>query len=119
MISGTRMSVVAWPTVALIEHHGPSDVTDPGFENGELGDNPSAYEAIRIVNRQYGNAVYVEYKKTGKRGYYNIDTDPFGRDNTYLVLSPGERARLHRLLVGLERCHTAAACWAAADPQAG
>ena len=110
---------VTWPTVALIEHHGPSDVSDPDFENGELGGNPSAYQAIRISNRQFGEAVYVEYQKTGKREYYDIDKDPYERDNTYKLLSPGKRARLHRLLVGLERCHNAAACWAAADPQAG
>ena len=110
---------VAWPTVALIEHHGPSDVHDPDFENGELGGNPSAYEAIRISNRQLGNAVYVEYAKTGKREYYNIDKDPYERDNTYKLLSATSRQRLHATLTGLERCHNAAACWAAADPQVG
>ena len=87
---------VTWPTVALIEHHGPSDVSDPDFENGELGGNPSAYEAIRISNRQFGNAVYVEYQKTRKREYYNIDKDPYERDNTYKLLSAVRRARLHR-----------------------
>ena len=110
---------VAWPTVALIEHHGPSDVHDPDFENGELGGNPSAYEAIRISNRQLGNAVYVEYEKTGKREYYNIDKDPYERENMYKLLSASSRARLHRTLIGLKRCHNAAACWAAAVPQAG
>jgi N-acetylglucosamine-6-sulfatase len=110
---------VAWPTVALIEHHGPSDVSDPDFENGELGGNPSAYEAIRISSRQLGNAVYVEYEKTGKREYYNIDADPYERENTYKLLSANTRARLHRTLIGLERCHNAAACWSAADPQVG
>ena len=110
---------VTWPTVALIEHHGPSDVSDPDFENGELGGNPSAYEAIRISNRQVGDAVYVEYQKTRKREYYNISRDPYERDNTYKLLSAGKRASLHRMLVGLERCHNPAACWAAADPQPG
>jgi N-acetylglucosamine-6-sulfatase len=109
----------AWPTVALIEHHGPNDVSDPDFENGELGGNPSAYEAIRISNRQLGNAVYVEYEKTGKREYYNIDKDPYERENTYKLLSASTRARLHRTLIRLEHCHDAAACWAAADPQMG
>ena len=110
---------VTWPTVALIEHHGPSDVSDPDFENSELGGNPSAYEAIRISNQQFGDAVYVEYTKTRKREYYNISRDPYERDNTYKLLSAGKRARLHKMLVGLERWHNAAACWAAADPQAG
>jgi N-acetylglucosamine-6-sulfatase len=110
---------VAWPTVALIEHHGPSDVRDPDFENGELGGNPSAYEAIRISDRQLGNAVYVEYQKTAKREYYNIDKDPYERENTYKRLSANSRAWLHRALMRLERCHNAAACWAAADPQVG
>ena len=110
---------VTWPTAALIEHHGPSDVSDPDFENGELGGNPSAYEAIRISNRQVGDAVYVEYQKTRKREYYNISRDPYERDNTYKLLSAGKRASLHRMLVGLERCHNPAACWAAADPQPG
>jgi hypothetical protein len=105
--------------VALIEHHGPSDVSDPDFENGELGGNPSAYEAIRISNPQLGNAVYVEYKKTGKREYYNIDKDPYERENTYKRLSASSRAWLHRTLIGLERCHSTAACWTAADPQVG
>ena len=105
--------------MALIEHHGPSDVSDPDFENGELGGNPSAYEAIRISNRQLGNAVYVEYAKTGKREYYNIDQDPYERDNTYRFLSASTRAWLHTTLTRLERCHTDAACWAAADPRVG
>jgi N-acetylglucosamine-6-sulfatase len=106
-----------WPTVALIEHHGPSDVADPDFENGEAGGNPAAYEAIRISNRQFGNAVYVEYAATGKREYYNIDKDPFERTNTYASLSQGQRRQLHNILIGLERCHNAAACWSAAKPQ--
>jgi N-acetylglucosamine-6-sulfatase len=110
---------VMWPTAALIEHHGPSDVSDPDFENGELGGNPSPYEAIRISNGQLGNAVYVEYARTGKREYYDIDKDPYERDNIYKLLSPGKRARLHAMLLGLERCHGAAGCWAAADPQVG
>ena len=106
-----------WPTVALIEHHGPSDVHDPDFENGELGGNPHAYEAIRLSNKQFGNAVYVEYTKTGKREYYNIDRDPFEQNNTYNRLSASTRAQLHRILVRLKNCHNASACWAAAEPQ--
>jgi N-acetylglucosamine-6-sulfatase len=112
-------AAVTWPTVALIEHHGPSDVSDPDFENGELGGNPSAYEAIRVSDPQLGNAVYVEYERTGKREYHNIDQDPYERDNTYKLLSASTRAWLHTTLTRLERCHTAAACWAAADPRLG
>ena len=88
-------------------------------KNGELGGNPSAYEAISISNRQLGNAVYVEYAKTAKRECYDIDQDPYERQNTYKLLSARTRAWLHRTLTGLERCHNTAACWAAADSQAG
>jgi hypothetical protein len=48
---------------------------------------------------------------------YNIDKDPYERENTYRLLSASGRVRRHRTLMGLERCHNAAACWAAADPQ--
>jgi N-acetylglucosamine-6-sulfatase len=106
-----------WPTVALVEHHGPDDLSDPDFENGEAGGNPSPYEAIRLANRQFGNAVYVEYSKTGAREYYNIDKDPFERDNTYNRLNPSRREQLHSILIGLERCHDATSCWTAAQPQ--
>jgi N-acetylglucosamine-6-sulfatase len=110
---------VVSPTVALVEHHGPSDVSDPDFENGERGGNPSAYEAIRISDRQSVNALYVEYAKTGKREYYNVDIDPYERANTYKLLTRSSRARLHSLLSGLERCHDAPACWTAGNPQPG
>ena len=108
---------VRWRTIALIEHHGPTESGDPDSENGERGGNPSPYEAIRVFNKQYGNAVYVEYRRTGKREYYNLDRDPFERNNTYPQLSPRIQAQLHKLLLGLERCHNTRACWAAADPQ--
>ena len=32
LLHPTAGGAVAWPTVALIEHHGPSDVHDPDFE---------------------------------------------------------------------------------------
>ena len=107
----------SWRTIALIEHHGPTEAGDPDSENGERGGNPSPYEAIRLFNKQYGNAVYVEYKRNGKREYYNLDKDPFERNNAYPQLSPRVQAQLHKLLLALERCHNAPACWAAADPQ--
>ncbi len=106
-----------WRTAALIEHHGPDTPHDPDYENGKQGGNPSSYEAIRVSDRQFGNAVYVEYTHTGEREYYNIDADPFERNNTYNSLSKVQRAMLHSRLVGLEKCHNAAACWLAADPQ--
>ena len=78
---------------------------------------PLPYEAIRLSNAQFGNAVYVEYTKTGKRECHNIDKAPFERHNTYNRLSPSQRKQLHRILIGLERCHNAASCWSAAEPQ--
>ena len=86
-------------------------------ENGQARGDPSPYEAIRLSNAQFGNAVYVEYTKTGKREYYNIDKAPFERNNTYNRLSPSQRKQLHRILIGLERRHNAASCWSAAEPQ--
>lgn len=109
---------VKWRTVALIEHHGPTESGDPDAENGERGGNPSPYEAIRIFNRQYGSAVYVEYRRAAKREYYNLVTDRFERVNSYPRLSPRIKAQLHRLLLGLERCHNTGSCWAAGDPAA-
>ena len=60
--------------------------------------------------------MYVEYRRSGKREYYNLDKDPSERNNTYARLSPRIQAQLHKLLLGLERCHNTRACWAAADP---
>jgi N-acetylglucosamine-6-sulfatase len=110
---------LVWPTAALIEHHGPTTAAnDPDFENGKLGGNPPNYEAIRLRDKQFGNAAYVEYTGTGEREYYNIDRDPFERHNTYTSLSASQQAQLHTILIGLENCHTTAACWAAGQPQA-
>ena len=106
-----------WRTLALVEHHGPNDITDPDFENGERGGNPPAYEAIRISDRQLGEAVYVEYTTTGQREYYDLGADPFERRNIYTTLSRPLRRRLHRMLLRLERCHGPTACWAAGGPQ--
>jgi N-acetylglucosamine-6-sulfatase len=106
-----------WRTLALIEHHGPTLPGDPDLENGNGGGNPPDYEAIRISDKQYGNAVYVEYPTTGQREFYNIDTDPFEINNIYLTLSLAEQAQLHNMLLALENCHSASTCWAAGDPQ--
>ncbi len=110
---------VTWPTVALIEHHGPgtSAAGDPDFENGAKGGNPPSYEAIRIDDAEFGNAVYVEYTTTGEREYYDIDKDRFEQDNIYSTLTMAQQNRLHTLLVGLEDCHDAAACWTAGEPK--
>ena len=117
LLHGPHSRGARWPTLALIEHHGPTDVGDPDLENGKLGGNPASYDAIRISDRQFGNAVYVEYARTGGREYYNIDTDPAEIHNSYGRLSPSARRRLHRMLVRLKTCHGASSCWAAADPQ--
>ena len=110
---------VTWPTVALIEHHGPgtSAAGDPDFENGAKGGNPPSYEAIRIDDAAFGNAVYVEYTATGEREYYDIDKDQFEQDNIYSTLTMAQQNRLHAILVGLEDCHDAAACWTAGEPK--
>ncbi|HZE04587.1 MAG TPA: sulfatase-like hydrolase/transferase, partial [Solirubrobacteraceae bacterium] len=112
--SGPRMS---WRTVALVEHHGPTDVGDPDLENGQLGGNPASYNAVRISDKRFGDAVYVEYTRNGGREYYNLDTDAFELHNTYKQLSASQRSILHRTLARLERCHNSAACWIDADPQ--
>jgi N-acetylglucosamine-6-sulfatase len=44
---------------------------------------------------------------------------PYERANTYKLLTRSSRARLHRMLSGLERCHDAPACWTAGGPQPG
>jgi N-acetylglucosamine-6-sulfatase len=106
-----------WPTVALIEHHGPDHLPDPDFENGDSGGNPSSYEAIRAHSRRLGDVVYVEYTKTHGREFYDLSKDPFERNNTYALLSAARRAELHRVLVRLERCHGARSCWTAAQPR--
>jgi N-acetylglucosamine-6-sulfatase len=107
-----------WRTAALIEHHGPDrSLTDPDYESGNLSGNPSSYEAVRIFDpRTWGDVVYAEYTATGEREFYNLDRDAFERDNTYPSLTPAQKARLHDILVGLEGCHGASACWGAGVP---
>jgi N-acetylglucosamine-6-sulfatase len=112
-----QSAVPRWRTLALIEHHGPTLPGDPDLENGTAGGNPPDYEAIRISDREFGDAVYVEYTTTGQREFYDINTDPFELHNTYLTLSLPQQVRLHNMLLALENCHSASACWAAGDPQ--
>jgi arylsulfatase A-like enzyme len=101
-----------WRTAALIEHHGPDTVvSDPDYENGKRGGNPTTYEAIRLAD-----AVYVEYVD-GEFEYYRIDQDPDERVNVYGQLGPSERAQLHAIVGALSRCHGPDDCWAAARPR--
>ncbi len=109
-----------WRSVALIEHHGPTtNASDPDFENGKLGGDPTSYEAIRLGNARVAgqtvaDAVYVEYVN-GEREYYDITHDPFERINIYPSLTAARRSALHAIVLSLEKCHGTAACWAAAN----
>jgi N-acetylglucosamine-6-sulfatase len=114
--------VPRWRTVALIEHHGPATPRgNPDYENGRLGGNPVSYEAIRlgdalIAGNLVHNAVYVEYVN-GEREYYDIDNDPYERDNIYDRLQPRRRKELHAIVTALSQCHGLADCWTAARPR--
>jgi len=136
-----------WPTAALIEHNAvprfipqgnAPGLVDPDLEPGDLGlvtfnalpaakDNPAPaaainprrYGAVRVFNRQLGNVIYVEYVNH-QREYYNIDNDPYERLNIYKQEKrrhPNRLRKLHRILIALENCHNAAACWKAGQPQ--
>jgi N-acetylglucosamine-6-sulfatase len=113
-----------WRTVALVEHHGLNDnPTDPDFGDGRHGGDPTTYEAIRISRRHLSafkgpvEAVYVEYKDAAHElEYYDIRKDPSERNNIAGGLSARQKAELHKILVGLERCHSRSACWKAGLP---
>ncbi len=114
-------SAPTWPTVALEEHHGNDSPSDPDFEGG--GSNPTTYEAIRISARQLPGfsgpveAVYVEYKDPQHElEYYDIVQDPYELTNIADRLSAAQQTELHKVLTQLEVCHTATACWSAAQP---
>ena len=108
--------------VALVEHHGGNDdPADPDFEGG--GSNPTTYNAIRISAAHLPGfsspveAVYVEYQdRAHEIEYYDIAADPFEQRNIANELTTAPRTQLHKILVGLEGCHTGAACWSAASP---
>ena len=55
----------------------------------------------------------------GEREYYDIEKDPFERDNIYGRLSATTKARLHASLAPLTRCHGSgtSSCWRAERPQ--
>jgi N-acetylglucosamine-6-sulfatase len=120
LLHGQR--VRRWRTAALIEHHGPATPTgNPDYEHGGLGGNPITYDAVRlgdavIAGQLVHNAVYVEYAN-GEREYYNINTDPNERRNTYNRLRPQQRNQLHAITAALTGCHGLAVCWAAALPR--
>ncbi len=96
-----------WRREILVEHHGRVlDAGDPDLPTAGAG-NPPSYEAIRTAQ-----SLYVEYV-TGEREYYDLRTDPFELDNIAASLPPAKLARLHRALVGIERCHGSRACWRA------
>ena len=111
-----------WPTVALIEHKGGTNPSDPDNEGRRT--NPTSYDAIRIsAPRLYGfpgpvEAVYVEYAEPAQSlEYYDIAQDPYEIDNVAGLLTPVQQAELHRILTALKRCHDMASCWAARMPQ--
>jgi N-acetylglucosamine-6-sulfatase len=111
-----------WRTLALVEHHGPdTNVSDPDFEAGKGGGNPTTYEAMRISARRLAGfhgpveGVYVEYAD-GEREYYDIRKDPFERHNVAPHLNGRQRRTLHRALARLQHCRGAASCWAAGLP---
>jgi arylsulfatase A-like enzyme len=95
----------SWRNAALVEHHGPDFGTAAGPDAAQPGSgNPSTYEALRLPH-----STYVEYAN-GEREYYDLDSDPYELTNTYSTLSPERVDNLHRRLVGLENCHSAATC---------
>ncbi|HEU4977721.1 MAG TPA: sulfatase [Solirubrobacteraceae bacterium] len=116
---------VRWRTVALVEHHGPDlNRSDPDYETGRRGGNPTTYQAIRISARRLPafrgpvEALYVEYRDGAhEREYYDLRRDPFERHNAWHRLSRAQRRELHRVLARLRRCHGARACWAAGLPR--
>ena len=115
-------AVPSWRSVALVEHQKSNDASDPDFEGG--GSNPTTYEAIRISAKHLSgfkgavDAVYVEYKNPQhETEFYDIKKDPYEQRNVAAQLTAAQRTELHRILAGLETCHTAGACWSAASPK--
>jgi N-acetylglucosamine-6-sulfatase len=115
--------VPRWRTLALVEHRGHPRRTDPDFDDGRLGGDPTTYKAIRISAPHLPHfagpveAVWVEYKDPAhEREYYDIARDPFEMRNLASSLTPAQRHVLHRLLRGLEHCHNQRACWKAGHP---
>ena len=99
-----------WPSLALVEHHGPAtDPADPDHQSLASG-NPPSYDAIRSADW-----IYVHYVD-GEREYYDLRTDPFEMDNLAGSLSRARLAQLDRMVNQLTTCHGGVACWAAGRP---
>ncbi|HKC29565.1 MAG TPA: sulfatase [Jatrophihabitans sp.] len=97
-----------WQQAVLIEHHGPVlNEKDPDVQQSRAG-NPPSYEAVRTAT-----FLYVEYQ-TGDREYYDLVHDPNELNNLAGLLPALRQQQLHKLLAGLEACHGAPACQAAA-----
>ncbi len=87
--------------------------------------NPKPYRAVRVFNRQFGNVIYVEYIQPDSHRpyayeYYNINRDPSEHNNIYQQekrTHPNQLTQLHDILIKLEQCHNATACWKAGQPQ--
>ncbi len=102
-----------WRTLALVEHRGRRLArTDPDYEDGPHGGDPTTYDAMRI-SRPGVEAVYIEYS-SDEREYYDIAKDPFERRNIARLLTPARREELHAQLERLQDCHGAHECWNAA-----
>ena len=115
-------SAPKWRTVALLEHHGDTQRSDPDFDGA--GSNPPTYNGIRIQARHLPgfigpvDATWVEYDDAKhETEYYNDAKDPYQIDNIAGSLTKEQRATLHRILIGLHHCHSGAACWQAGVPQ--
>jgi len=114
-----------WPTLALVEHLGRARTpSDPDFDTGKLGGDPTTYDALRISSPRlphfhgHVEAVYVEYRDAAhEREFYDMTRDPYELRNIAGRLTRPQRRELHRLLVGLETCHDARACWKAGLPR--
>ena len=99
-----------------------NDPNDPDFERRRAATRPPT----RRSGSRAGTcpdfsgpveAVYVEYKDAAHEiEYYDIRKDPYERDNIANRLTSRQRSELHRILLGLERCHGASACWRAGMP---
>lgn len=93
-----------WPTLALIEHHGPDkNPADPDYPQVGSG-NPPTYAAIRSPT-----FLYVRYRH-GEREYYDLARDPYELHNLAPFLTRRELHRLNHALNALHHCHGLASC---------